>query len=795
MDEVDGIVDVRPEESLSVAGRPLPLPLQSSTSTSTSSGTATTTAATEDAATGTGTVQGTGEDSATGSIVLFYQYKEPMWTDHEFGRAIKLFLQICNQHQMKGRGRIAREGVNCTLSNVSPNKMRSFCTSLRDPSVWTINNNDDEDDNDDNDNNNDVEHDAHDHDTDGDEHDDDKPKRKPRRKTLFEETDFKITDGIPSSKLFKSLTVRKVDELVAYGLDGPTKAPSIKQFGGTHLTAIDYHDALKDPNTVVVDVRNAYETAIGTIRPPPGGAKLLDPKMRNSHEWPKWLASKETQQQLHGKKVLTFCTGGIRCERATALINQMAHVAASSSSSNQPQSQAMMNNTQGSGSENHHPSQQNDDVKLTDAAASSTKHASVDDHAATANSNATSTAISSSFKPEGVYHMRGGIERYLRTFPSGGYWQGKNYLFDKRIEQVPEKKSLDQVKEEIVTGVVHREAASASKVNDHSTTTRTASRNNNTSSTALTHAKCCICRCPWTTYRGKFKCQMPDCGVPVLVCDTCAVSASQKKQQRARTKKSSHGTAFVLQCELCREGYRAPQNMPDLAAMKRQAEKLVSAKERTVQQSNSRRSRSLLGSESNSNTDGQGVETEPSSKRAKIQEKEKTASSRKNQRKAQDRLFLSKLPLSIRRSQIEEWLKTPVVNISWLVDHLTGSFYGSCIVEVDKGAPILKQILNTKDSTSSKNTIGRQILGLFPGTTIGHGIDNKAGKKRKKKPRQPKISPVFLNENSNDEWPPKPTTQTEFPPIGYMSKLNVVDMNVNGRVRESPAFQKNLVIM
>ena len=394
--------------------------------------------------------------------------------------------------------------------------------------------------------------------------------------------------------------------------------------------------------------------------------------------------------------------------------------------------------------------------------------------------------------------MRGGIERYLRTFPSGGYWQGKNYLFDKRIEQVPEKKSLDQVEEEIVAGVVHREAVSAAvrngETSNHSATTRTANSYNNTSSTALTHAKCCICRCPWTTYKGKFKCSMPDCGVPVLVCDACAVSAAQQKQQRARTKVSSRrgrgggnygggggGGDFVLQCELCREGYRAPQNMPDLAAMKRQAEKVLSAKDPTAHQSNAKRSPSILDGGQNSNTDGQDVETKLSSKRARIQEKGEIASSVKNRRTAPDRLFLSKLPLSVRKSQIEEWLQTPVVNISWLVDHQTGSFYGSCIVEVDKGAQILKQILmntngNKIDYASSKNIVGSHRLGFFPGTAPSPGIENKAGKVRKKKPRQPKISPVFLYGNSKDEWPPKPSTQTEFPPIGYMSKLDVVEM-------------------
>jgi hypothetical protein len=37
----------------------------------------------------------------------------------------------------------------------------------------------------------------------------------------------------------------------------------------------------------------------------------------------------------------------------------------------------------------------------------------------------------------GIYHVRGGIDRYLKTFPEGGYWKGRNYLFDLRGEQKP----------------------------------------------------------------------------------------------------------------------------------------------------------------------------------------------------------------------------------------------------------------------------------------------------------------------------------------------------------------------
>lgn len=82
------------------------------------------------------------------------------------------------------------------------------------------------------------------------------------------------------------------------------KAPSLKQFAGEHLEADAYHKAMQDPETVIIDVRNAYESAIGNFQPPENGAKLIDPKMRNSIEFPKWLNSKETQKQLTGKKVL-----------------------------------------------------------------------------------------------------------------------------------------------------------------------------------------------------------------------------------------------------------------------------------------------------------------------------------------------------------------------------------------------------------------------------------------------------------------------------------------------------------
>lgn len=281
---------------------------------------------------------------------------------------------------------------------------------------------------------------------------------------------------------------------------------------------------MQDPDAVIIDVRNAYESAIGHFQPPEGGAKLIDPKMRNSIEFPKWLNEPETQKQLTGKKVLMYCTGGIRCERATALLNQMS-------------------------------------------------------------------TVSEELKPQGVYHCRGGIERYVKTFPSGGFWKGSNYLFDKRMEQTP--------------------VSAAEKTID---------------------SKCCLCRSRYTVYRNQFKCSRSLCGVPVIVCNSCTTVATEKTGK--------------LMCELCREGYKAPSELPDLVAMKRKAEALTSSE----QQSDAKQLKACPERQSRGNHE--------------------------------DRIFLRRLPLTATFTKIKELLGGPdkVKNLAWLVDKGSGAFYGSCIV-------------------------------------------------------------------------------------------------------------------
>ena len=73
----------------------------------------------------------------------------------------------------------------------------------------------------------------------------------------------------------------------------------------------------------MIDIRNSYEAAIGRFDPPKGGAEYIDPKMRLSTEFPDWIDA--NLEKLKDKQVMMFCTGGVRCERASALLKSKGH--------------------------------------------------------------------------------------------------------------------------------------------------------------------------------------------------------------------------------------------------------------------------------------------------------------------------------------------------------------------------------------------------------------------------------------------------------------------------------------
>jgi len=83
---------------------------------------------------------------------------------------------------------------------------------------------------------------------------------------------------------------------------------------GTYVTPQEWNQLIMDPDVVVVDTRNDYEVKLGTFK------RAIDPKTKKFSEFPTFV--EETFDPEKHKKVAMFCTGGIRCEKASAFMLQ-----------------------------------------------------------------------------------------------------------------------------------------------------------------------------------------------------------------------------------------------------------------------------------------------------------------------------------------------------------------------------------------------------------------------------------------------------------------------------------------
>lgn len=165
-----------------------------------------------------------------------------------------------------------------------------------------------------------------------------------------EELDVKYSEA-PAAP-FARMKVKVKKEIVTLGageLDAANEA-------GTYLDPAEWNALIADPDTIVIDTRNSYEVACGTFE------RALDPSTRSFRDFPAWFDTLSDQWREEGKqpRIAMFCTGGIRCEKSTALVRQRGF--------------------------------------------------------------------------DDVYHLRGGILRYLEEMPaSESRWQGDCYVFDERV--------------------------------------------------------------------------------------------------------------------------------------------------------------------------------------------------------------------------------------------------------------------------------------------------------------------------------------------------------------------------
>lgn len=110
---------------------------------------------------------------------------------------------------------------------------------------------------------------------------------------------------------FLRMKVRLKKEIVTMGVPGTDPTRIV----GTYVDPADWNDLIADPGTIVVDTRNDYEYAIGTFD------KAVNPETTSFREFPDWV--RRHDNELKGKKVAMFCTGGIRCEKATAFVKTL----------------------------------------------------------------------------------------------------------------------------------------------------------------------------------------------------------------------------------------------------------------------------------------------------------------------------------------------------------------------------------------------------------------------------------------------------------------------------------------
>ncbi|WP_247235192.1 rhodanese-related sulfurtransferase [Telluribacter sp. SYSU D00476] len=125
-----------------------------------------------------------------------------------------------------------------------------------------------------------------------------------RSDARFAHTEFKIEEH--DKHAFHKLHVRVKEEIV--NSDLPVD-PLVRT--GKHLEPAEFKKLLNDPDVVLVDMRSNYEHSVGKFK----GAVTFD--MENLRELPEHVHEIE---HLKDKKVITYCTGGIKCEKASAYL-------------------------------------------------------------------------------------------------------------------------------------------------------------------------------------------------------------------------------------------------------------------------------------------------------------------------------------------------------------------------------------------------------------------------------------------------------------------------------------------
>ena len=125
----------------------------------------------------------------------------------------------------------------------------------------------------------------------------------------FNDLDIKFSDS--KKNPFIRLKIKLKQEIVTIGDKSIDPTKSV----GEYVNPEDWNSLLEEENILLIDTRNDYEYSIGSFK------DSINPKTQKFRDFPKWLKDQDfTHEDKNNKKVAMFCTGGIRCEKASSLM-------------------------------------------------------------------------------------------------------------------------------------------------------------------------------------------------------------------------------------------------------------------------------------------------------------------------------------------------------------------------------------------------------------------------------------------------------------------------------------------
>jgi UPF0176 protein len=175
----------------------------------------------------------------------------------EYEEFAKEHLQYCKELGVKGRILVASEGINGTLSG-TVEQTDAYMRYM------------------------------HDH-------------------PLFKDIVFKIDPS--EAHVFQKIFVRPKKELVTFRLEEDVNP---NELTGKHLSPKQFFEKMQDEDVIVLDGRNYYEYDVGHFR------NAIRPEVESFRDFPEWI--RQNLSEYKDKPILTYCTGGIRCEKLSGFL-------------------------------------------------------------------------------------------------------------------------------------------------------------------------------------------------------------------------------------------------------------------------------------------------------------------------------------------------------------------------------------------------------------------------------------------------------------------------------------------